>query len=463
MSLRRSLLPLLVVTAVALAGWLALGAGRAAAVAPPATYSCTPGPSDCSGWHNTPVTLAWSVMIPPVVDTRNCPSGTRITSEGVTTWVCQVTDGLPAPPAQPVWVSTKATIQIDRTPPAAITATPSRAPDANGWYRLPVGVEFSGSDKSNAHPTSGIQSCTTATYSTPDSATASVTGRCTDIAGNTSAPSAFSLRYDATGPDVTSGEPARKPDHGRWYREPVKWRFRGRDALSGLAECPPVLYAGPDGRAAPVIGACRDKAGNVSTRRFSFHYDATPPEQPTVRALPRDHGVRLKIAVAPDVRSIVVRRAPGRGGRRASTLYRGGPKSFTDAHASNGRRYRYTVFARDQAANLSRRTVVAVPNPRLLAPADGAVLYEPPRLIWTPVRDADYFNVQLRRDGHKVLSRWPLRARLQLRRSWHFRGQAQRLAPGRYTWDVWAGFGPRHAARYGPRIGRRSFVIPETP
>jgi hypothetical protein len=458
MSLRGSLMLLVLATALPVAG--GLGARSAVAAPPPATYTCTPGPSDCSGWHNTNVTLAWSPLIPPVVDTRNCPSGAQITNEGITTWVCEVTDGLPL--GMPVWVPAKATVRIDKTAPAAITGTPSRVPDANGWYREPVDVEFSGSDKAN-HPTSGIDSCTTATYSTPDSQTASVTGTCTDVAGNTSAPAAFSLRYDSTGPDVTSGGPARKPDHGQWYREPVKWRFRGTDAMSGLAECPSVLYGGPDGRAAQVVGGCRDKAGNVSTRRFSFRYDATPPAVPAVRALPRDHGVRLRVVVAPDVRSIAIRRAPGRGGRRASTLYRGVPKSFTDTHASNGRRYRYTVLARDPAANLSRRTIHAVPNPRLLAPADGAVLYEPPRLSWTPVRDADYFNVQLRRDGHKVLSRWPQRARLQLRDSWQFRGQVRRLVPGRYTWDVWAGFGPRSAARYGPRIGRRTFVVPEAP
>jgi hypothetical protein len=82
---------------------------------------------------------------------------------------------------------------------------------------------------------------------------------------------------------------------------------------------------------------------------------------------------------------------------------------------------------------------------------------------WTPVRNADYFNVQLRRDGHKVLSRWPRRARLQLRRSWRFRGRVEQLAPGRYVWDVWPGFGARHAAKYGARIGRGSFVVAAAP
>jgi len=446
MPLRRSAILLLVSTLV-LAGWSALAARRVEAQTPPASYSCTPTPGDCSGWRTTDVVLRW--FAPTAVDTNNCPVAETLTAEGVTNWDCGVTADMVT------WVWARATVSIDKTAPIVTAAMPGRAPDANGWYRAPVVVAFGGTDA-----TSGIESCTTPTYSTPDSRAASVTGTCTDVAGNHSAPSGFPLRYDATGPDVTSARPARKPDHGRWYTRPVKWLFRGTDALSGLAECPSVLYGGPDGQAARVVGACSDKAGNVSTRRFSLHYDARPPARPTLRAMPRDHAVRLQIAVARDVRSIAIRRAPGRGGTRDSTIYRGRPKSFTDAHVRNGTRYRYTVFARDRAAHRSRRTVAAVPGPRLLEPPDGAVLSAPPLLRWTPVRGADYFNVQLRRDKHKVLSRWPARARLQLQSSWRFDGRLQQLDPGHYTWDVWPGFGPRSAVRYGARIGRGSFVIP---
>jgi hypothetical protein len=71
----------------------------------------------------------------------------------------------------------------------------------------------------------------------------------------------------------------------------------------------------------------------------------------------------------------------------------------------------------------------------------------------------DKSNVQLRRDGRKVLSRWPARARLQLRARWRFNGRVRRLEPGSYEWHVWPGFGRRSEARYGARIGSRRFVI----
>ena len=163
------------------------------------------------------------------------------------------------------------------------------------------------------------------------------------------------------------------------------------------------------------------------------------------------------------MRSIRVIRAPGRGGTEDSTIYRGRPKGITDRRVRNGKQYRYTVVATDRAANRSRGRIAAVPGPRLLSPPHNAVLTLPPLLRWTKMRDADYFNLQLRRDGVKVLSEWPARPQLQLRRRWIFQGRVRRLRPGRYEWDVWPGYGRRSAANYGSRIGGRTFVIPEAP
>ncbi len=433
MTLRRSLLPIALAVVFA-------AAGTRSAEAQVVQFSCTPGPADCTGWHTTDVVLRWFPS-PAVADSDNCPIAETLTAEGVVTWLCGVLVG-------GTWTWVPATVSIDKTVPVVAGGAASRGPDGSGWYRAPVDVAFSGSDA-----TSGLRSCTLATYSRPDSASAEVSGTCTDVAGNTSAAASFPLRYDATGPDVTRGRPVRKPDHGRWYTRPVRWRFKGKDALSGIAECPPVLYRGPDGALARVIGGCRDKAGNVALESFAIRYDATPPPRPAVRAVPRDGAVRLRIA-APEARSIAILRAPGRGGTEDSTVYRGRPRSFTDFSAVNGRRYRYTVASRDRAANRSRRTVSVVPGPRLLVPADGAVLAAPPLLRWTPVHRASYYNVQLSRDGRKILSRWPERPRFQL---------AAPLAPGRYEWDVWPGIGPRDDARYGSKIGSRVFVIPGAP
>ena len=95
---------------------------------------------------------------------------------------------------------------------------------------------------------------------------------------------------------------------------------------------------------------------------------------------------------------------------------------------------------------------------RLLAPAPGASLSAPPTLSWTAIPKASYYNVQLFK-GTKILSAWPTKASLKLKRTWRFGGQRHRLARGRYRWYVWPGFGSRKAAHYGHGVGTATFVI----
>jgi hypothetical protein len=444
--MRAPLVRLAIATVAAVA--IAAGHAGAASAAPTILYDCTPTPENCTGWYRTNVAIAWTIL----PSTSEIAPGTcadeTLTQDSKAAYVaCSATSN--GRSTVELW------LQIDKTPPRVTGGRAARPPDRSGWYRAPVPVGFLGADG-----TSGVRACSTKTYAGPDSAAARVTGTCTDIAGNTSAPLAFPLRYDATPPVVRHGSPSRKPDHGRWYNHPVRWRFRGVDALSGIAGCPTVRYRGPDGGHATVVGACGDRAGNVGRRAFRLHYDATAPAPASVRAIPRDRRVPLKIRAAADVHRMSIVRAPGLGGARDSTLYAGRARSFTDRRVHNRRRYRYTVIVRDKAANRSVTRVGAVPGARLISPPDGATLAAPPLLRWMPVLGASYYNVQLRRDGRKVLSIWPARPRLQLHARWRFAGRTRRLVPGAYSWEVWPGFGARAKARYGRRIGRAGFFIP---
>ncbi|MGH2455416.1 MAG: OmpL47-type beta-barrel domain-containing protein [Candidatus Limnocylindria bacterium] len=87
-------------------------------------------------------------------------------------------------------------VSIDKTAPHSIVGTPDRAANAAGWYNAPVDITFNGTDD-----LSGIDTCSSATYSGPDSATALQAGSCTDLAGNTGNGS-FGLKYDETDPTV---------------------------------------------------------------------------------------------------------------------------------------------------------------------------------------------------------------------------------------------------------------------
>ena len=82
----------------------------------------------------------------------------------------------------------------------------SRCPDHAGWYNHALTI----SSRAPTRPR-GSTPARRPRYSGPDSANATVSGVCRDLAGNTSASSNFGFQYDDTGPAVTA-TPSRSPD-----------------------------------------------------------------------------------------------------------------------------------------------------------------------------------------------------------------------------------------------------------
>jgi hypothetical protein len=82
-----------------------------------------------------------------------------------------------------------------------------------------------------------------------------------------------------------------------------------------------------------------------------------------------------------------------------------------------------------------------------------------PLLRWTAVAKARYYNVQLYRGGKKVMSSWPVRARLQLKSRWRYRSYPFRLRKGTYRWYVWPAFGSATTPRFGQLLGTATFVV----
>jgi hypothetical protein len=439
--------------------------GSASALGPataPPHPTCSPGPTDCGDWHNSDVTVRWA---PPPSDVEWTVGCNTVT----------ITNDTPLPGASvncEWWnadghTERSAWVLRDATAPSA-SAIAERGPDNNGWYNRKLTVDFSGTDN-----LSGIAGCTaTRTYTGPDSGVAAVTGTCTDRAGN-SRSATYTFQYDSTPPSATA-RPDRQPDRKGWYNRKVTVDFLGSDATSGIASCAPsVTYSGPDSSGAALSGTCTDRAANTSSAaQIELRLDTRPPVLARLKAKARPKSILLEWRASDDASSFSVIRRPGLDGAKWSTIYTGPKKSFVDARVVAGVRYRYTVAASDDAGNeavkgarvravggspaASKRTAA---RPALTGPLNGARLAVPPLLSWTEVPKATYYNVQLFRDGKKILTAWPAGESLRLARVWKFDGKRQRLSPGRYRWYVWPGYGPRSQSRYGKLLGTRTFVV----
>ena len=398
------------------------------------------------GWFRGPVNVRWTVTDPESPwTTSGCDARTFVEETRGVTVECRASslggsssDGM--------------VVMTDSTAPSVSGAAPDRRPDRRGWYRAPVTIAFSGDDA-----LSGIAACTVVSYAGPERRKAAVTGACRDRGGNESGTLEFWLRYDATGPRILHARRARRPDHGHWYRRPVRVRFRARDRLSGAARCKPVTYRGPDGRG-KVRAACSDGAGNVTTRDFPIRFDATAPTV-ELRGKPGGRMAVLRWRAARDARSFRLSRWIGGQPGTHEVVYRGGRHRHVYTGLTNGRRYSYAVLATDRAGNHGRDRTRVKPHRGLLGPRADAEVTAPPLLRWTPVLGARYYNVQIVRDGRTILSDWPRRARYPLPATWSFKGQDQTLVPGSYTWYVWAARRRASGGPRGQRIGHRRFVI----
>jgi hypothetical protein len=130
-------------------------------------------------------------------------------------------------------------LHIDKTAPG-VAAITSRPPDYGGWFNHPVSVLFQGSD-----PTSGVASCSSATYAGPDAGGAAIPGSCQDVAGNVGTGS-FLLNYDATPPAAPSvdARPGNRRVRLRWTTSPGATSEVVRIARK---QAPALVYQGTGG------------------------------------------------------------------------------------------------------------------------------------------------------------------------------------------------------------------------
>lgn len=340
----------------------------------------------------------------------------------------------------------------DPTPPV-VAPVYSPAFPANGWFRSTVTLNWSIFDpESIILSTSGCDSKTL----TADTAGTQFTCSAESDGGTTTITA--KIKLDKTVPSVAAVA-ERLPDANGWYNRPLTIAFAGTDVTSGLASCSAATtYGGPDNFRALAAGSCTDLAGNVGSASFAFKYDATPPKLFALRAKHGNRSAVVSWRKSTDTHVVEVVRAPGRNGKGETVVYRGSETGFRDTGLVVGRKYEYRVVGVDAAANRAERKIDFIATGALLSPVPGQRVTSSPKLVWTPVQGASYYNLQLIR-GRKVLSAWPLRPGFRLKRTWIYKGRRYRLQPGVYRWYVWPGKGRISAGRYGRLLGSSTFVV----
>jgi hypothetical protein len=332
----------------------------------------------------------------------------------------------------------------------------------DGWYRGPVTINWT---------IAGATDINCVTIETLRDDTTGVQRTCTATNADGTIPAQTKVIKIDQAPPVVVATPQRPPDHGAFYTAPLTIGWSGTDATSGIAVCTATTYAGPDAPATAPTGTCRDRAGNVSAPvALPLAYDATPPALSDVGAtVAADRTATVRWTPGPDAQTVTVVRAPG-----GAPLLNAAPASthaVTDGPLAPGTTDTYTITVADAAGNTTTATTTAT-APAAPAPTGGQSTPKPkpkpkpkalPTLRWHARFPAKYYNLQLFRNGHKVLSAWPTKPHYTLKASWRYRGKTYKLASGRYRWYVWPGYGPRTRHRYGHLLAKGLVTYPAPP
>lgn len=150
-------------------------------------------------------------------------------------------------------------IDVDLTAPA-VTITPERDPDYNGWYNAPVSFSFSAIDD-----TSEVDNCDSdVNFNGPDSEAAIATGACSDKAGNSGSAS-VTFKYDNTNPSIFASVTPDVATTGWWnvFTGAPTASFTCGDATAGVKACEGDHTFG-SGENQSFTGHVTDNAGNTN-------------------------------------------------------------------------------------------------------------------------------------------------------------------------------------------------------
>jgi hypothetical protein len=301
--------------------------------------------------------------------------------------------------------------------------------------------------------------------------------RATDSLGNQGLETIYSWTVDTVPPatSITSGPPAATESRTATFsfastELPATFAC-SLDGSAFIACASPKTYDGLADGAHVFEVRATDLAGNTDASPAAYSWqvstqappDVTPPG--TVLELRRSVGWRTlrlswTLPTDADFDHVEVLRSRSAKGAAQAVVYDGDGTGYSDARFLNGTYYRYEIRSYDHAGNASPGVRVVVRASALLfSPRDGGLVRVPPLFRWARVRSATFYNIQLYRGSRKILSAWPAKPLLKLRRTWVYNGRRYRLRKGGYRWWVWPAFGSRSKPKYGRTLGTGTFRV----
>lgn len=235
------------------------------------TVIANPGASaNAAGWYRQDVPVAYTCVEVTSGLATLCPGTESITQEGrnVSSVARTARDR-----AGHVGTSNVVTVNLDKTPPVT-TRTPTTQPNAAGWYRNDVVIDFTCADALSglAAPCTPQMTVTTEGSNNPGEMVY-------DHAGNSAFTGGLAIFIDKTAPTITAFLASAANSAG-WYRTDVAVLFNCSDALSGLATpCPTSQIINQEGTGLiSTAQTISDRAGNTAqSATFAVNIDKTAP------------------------------------------------------------------------------------------------------------------------------------------------------------------------------------------
>jgi hypothetical protein len=162
-------------------------------------------------------------------------------------------------------------IDVDQTPPT-ITLKSRTPANANDWNNTGVTVVWECKDD-----VSGVAAETITKTLGMDGANQSLTGTCTDGAGNEASATETNINIDKTAPGTTFV--SRNPEGDGWTNQDVVVTWSCTDALSGAEDASVTKTVSTEGANQTATGTCTDLAGNTADdTQDGINIDKTAPK-----------------------------------------------------------------------------------------------------------------------------------------------------------------------------------------